>query len=204
MIHASRVLLSRNLVVLLLCAVASLAPGCGGGSVSSTTTTTTTTTTTSNPPSNAVGISGTWSFKLSYDQAAALGANVAAGTVTKITVPLTQDVAGSTSTLSSSSAIVGSDLGCKAPTSSWIAVGAGTRADFTITSGTLQSSAVNLTLHEFSSATLPPGVTLAEGNMTFMGTLNPDGTMSGSMMDTCVLDASNNAKQGTWTATKIS
>jgi hypothetical protein len=142
---------------------------------------------------------------LSYDQVLATGGHASNLTVTRVTVILTQDVAGSTSTISSSAGGSGNDLACTSPAAgTWSTPGASTLSGFTLTSGTIQSSAINLTLHEFANfVNVPPGITLPTGTMTFMGTLNADGTMSGTTTDTCVLDANGDAKQGTWTAVKI-
>ena len=121
---------------------------------------------------------------------------------TRIAINLTQTLPGaSSSPLTTNGLIKGDDIGCLVNGSGWAGGGGfGPLPGFIFVSGSVRSSTINLVLTETNAASTPSGFLPLQSNLTFMGTLNADGTMSGTVSDGCVRDSAGNFKQGTWAA----
>jgi hypothetical protein len=145
-------------------------------------------------------VSGVWEITLSETQSTEVGGQAPDGP-TKIEIQIIQ-LANGGSVLTSSGGVYGDDIGCDANPSGgngfWWA-GGGWNSWLSFALGTVQLNTIALTLNESQGET----GTGSHGQLMFTGTINPDGTMSGDVTDSCVL-VNWSPTQATWTAAKIS
>jgi hypothetical protein len=183
----------RTLVLLLL---PGLTIGCGGGK-------------TNTPAPNFANVAGSWKIVLSENQASIVAAAKSPSASidpnpTEIAVVLTQ----SSGILSSSSGIYLGNTGCDTSSSWWYNTGPYNGAwdsvtyGFNFGSGQVSENTVTLTLAEAMSfqGGQPVG---SSGTLTLLGTVQSDGTISGTLTDSCVLDATGKPTNQTFAAAKI-
>jgi len=167
-------------LVFLVAFVLSLA-GCGGGGSS---------TTPSTP--KTPNLNGAWNIQLSENQAEIIiqtlnypaPAPVSTGQ-TEIDINLVQ----SGGVLSAQSNIPAMNIGCRQGGASEWQSGGWLFQNFTFSTGTLVNEALNISLAE--------NVNKIDGTLVFTGTIQPDGSLAGTVADSCT------GNQATWAATRI-
>lgn len=164
-----------------------LSTSCGGGNMNVST-------------ANSTDLTGNWQIQLSYAESADIGGSAPDGN-TIIKVPLAQVTKGS-SVLNGAGQGYADDVGCNGGAQAgnfWYFQGGFNPVVF-FQSGQVQNSSLSLVLqisHQQIPASNDP-----HGQLNFIGILNADGTLSGTVTDEC--DTTNSQpKQGTWTAHRI-
>jgi len=183
---------------LVLYALLFSALGCGSGSG-----------TTGNPLSGLVQVQGAWKIVLSEDQAAIVTAQAPTPVLvdpnpTAIAISLVQ----SNGILSTSSTVYSGNAGCKTNSGWWYSTGPyeggwGYRTfSFAFDSGLVSGNTITLTLAEAVSFTggQPDA---PNGQLKLLGTVQGDGSIKGTLTDSCILDSGGNPTNQTFTATKI-
>ena len=169
--------------------------GCGGSSSSNSTTS----------PANA-NLAGTWKVVLNENQAAMVVATEDLNSQidsnnTEIELSLTQS--GAFLSLASGTNIYSGNAGCAKGANWWWYSSGGWNFQtysFRFTSGQVSATSVNLVFEEAMSETQE---TQEEGALTLEGTVNADGSISGTATDNCVLTSGGLPTTVTFLANKI-
>jgi hypothetical protein len=177
-------------------------PGLGCGSGTKTTSTTTS--------SSFAQVQGAWKIVLSENQVAIVVAQTSPSTQvdpnpTAIAISLVQ----SNGILSTSSTVYSGNTGCKTHSGWWSNTGPyeGTweyrTFSFAFESGLVSGNTITLTLAEAESFSAGQPVA-PNGQLKLLGTVQSDGSIKGTLTDSCILDSSGNPTNQTFTATTIS
>jgi hypothetical protein len=159
--------------------------GCGSGSSNN-----------GKGPSNA-NIAGNWKIVLAENQAA-IFPTTADNNDTRIAIVFTQS--GSILATDPNQEIWAGNVACEGPGGGfWSAWGGWVSQDFSLESGAqVSGQAVSFTLRESQL-----GVTSSTGELTFTGAVQVDGSIAGTVTDSCVLTNGNPTANVNWSASTM-
>ncbi len=177
---------SSALIVL----ISILLAGCGGGAGN----------TSGNKTAQNIDLTGKWKIVLNENQSAPYQTSSPDSNNTRIAVSLIQS--GTTVQADTNQQIYGGNLACNiAGFNTWAVWGSWQTNRISFSSGQVINDVVTIVVQE-GNRNLDSNQ--AVGSLTFTGTVQPDGTLSGTLTDGCTLTNGSPTTNIQWNATKLS